>query len=356
MRSSWNAPQWLTDGEHGVTTACNGAGGRVGFGINASRAGPLMRVVRLDRTNDFSGLNKHVSAKIVRKFYAQHAVPQGDRRLEICRREVRLDATARYIPSQLAFEWEARKSDVPAFDFRECPKGLIKSLPKPEVPFGLYLRASKIADNAMPEICECKMLSMLDIAGTGITDKAIDYVVRIESLVLLNLGATKVTDKCTQKLLKLGGMRWLFLGNTGITNNAMKNLGQLNILEWLDLGGTAVTGDGLSYLGRSKSLSRLMLCGTKLSSRFLNQLTSCQSLKELDLAETKVTDAGIEQVATLGSLKILCLRSTKLTDCVVPFLVQIVSLRELNLYKTSVTQIGADVLKKSNPQLKIFRG
>ncbi len=27
-----------------VTIACNGAGGRVGFEINASRAGPLMRV------------------------------------------------------------------------------------------------------------------------------------------------------------------------------------------------------------------------------------------------------------------------------------------------------------------------
>ncbi len=32
---------------HGVTIACNGAGGRVGFEINASRAGPLMRDVRL---------------------------------------------------------------------------------------------------------------------------------------------------------------------------------------------------------------------------------------------------------------------------------------------------------------------
>jgi len=29
----------------GVPIACNGAGGRVGFEINASRAGPLMRVV-----------------------------------------------------------------------------------------------------------------------------------------------------------------------------------------------------------------------------------------------------------------------------------------------------------------------
>jgi hypothetical protein len=28
-----------------ITIACNGAGGRVGFEINASRAGPLMRAV-----------------------------------------------------------------------------------------------------------------------------------------------------------------------------------------------------------------------------------------------------------------------------------------------------------------------
>jgi len=32
--------------EFGITNACNGAGGRVGFEIKAYRAGPLMRNVR----------------------------------------------------------------------------------------------------------------------------------------------------------------------------------------------------------------------------------------------------------------------------------------------------------------------
>ncbi len=45
MRSPWSTPQFRADGEHGLTIACNGVGGRVDFVIRIARADPLMRTV-----------------------------------------------------------------------------------------------------------------------------------------------------------------------------------------------------------------------------------------------------------------------------------------------------------------------
>jgi hypothetical protein len=42
---AWTRRTLLLIAKTAVTIACNGAGGRVGFDINASRAGPLMRTV-----------------------------------------------------------------------------------------------------------------------------------------------------------------------------------------------------------------------------------------------------------------------------------------------------------------------
>lgn len=58
MRFEKRARGSARDSKRGRTIAFNGAGGRVGFEINASRAGPLMRVVR--RSNSRTTIRSRV--------------------------------------------------------------------------------------------------------------------------------------------------------------------------------------------------------------------------------------------------------------------------------------------------------
>jgi hypothetical protein len=159
------------------TIACNGAGGRVGFEINAYRAGPLMRVVR------------HV---------------------EFC------------------MHWSLVRPD------ERCAARLIQQVggsftlagPWPFVSHinSLWVRETSIQDDQLVSLGELSDLEGAELGYTNLSDGGITGLPRYRRLKYIFLWGTRITDTSLETLTQMPWLRLVNVSQTAITHGGFKTL------------------------------------------------------------------------------------------------------------------------------------
>jgi hypothetical protein len=154
---------------------------------------------------------------------------------------------------------EAQEGELPAVATNNWPKGILRYLPAPPVPFGLMIFGRTMDDGALEELAPLKSIQYLD------------------------LSATKVSGTGLKALTGLPKLQVLSLTSTEMSIAGVKALGSLDRLEVLNLRGTTMSNGGLRALADLPKLQVLNLSRTPLSDAGLRELAGCKRLRNLNI-------------------------------------------------------------------------
>ena len=141
------------------------------------------------------------------------------------------------------------------------------------------------------------------------------------------------------------------------------------LLEWLgddvaeqlvtvvefSLDGSAVTDRDLDAICALTNVESVTLSRTDISDAGLQRLRGLTRLRILSLDHTSVTDQGLEHLTGLTNLEELSLGGTRITDVGLAQLATLPSLQELSIWKTSITDARVAALRRSSPELRVYR-
>jgi internalin A len=251
-----------------------------------------------------------------------------------------------------------------AFSLKDPPKGLIKTLPQPDCPFGLELdvsddlagalrearqlkllrsltfRSFKLPDDAAKELGRFVDLSSLNLFAMDMSDNVLEPVAQLVELTRLNVGYTKVSDQSLKLIGRLQNLKALGLGATPITDDGIDALLGCTQLEELDLAGTKVTQKGLQNLTSLKNIRRLDLSGTGLGDSVVPTIAGFKKLQDLDLALTQVSNKSFSDLAKIESLERLSFSAMDLTGDNTKHLAALPRLRELEFVLPLIETLG----------------
>jgi len=108
----------------------------------------------------------------------------------------------------------------------------IVQFPRLEV---LSLSQSRITNEGLASLGECKTLRELDIDETGVNDSGLKHLRLIPNLQILDLRGCPLTDAACEPLGTLATLRSLNLNETGIRGSGLQALASLPELETLSL-------------------------------------------------------------------------------------------------------------------------
>ncbi len=110
---------------------------------------------------------------------------------------------------------------------------------------GLSLDDTKISDDDMSHLAECKALKYLGLANTPITDTGLAHLRGLDSLHHLWLEGTNTTDAGLAHIAKINSLEYINLNNTQITDEGLMLLKDLPKLNSIRVMNTGVTKSGL---------------------------------------------------------------------------------------------------------------
>jgi Leucine-rich repeat (LRR) protein len=208
-------------------------------------------------------------------------------------------------PQQTNTDWDQAGAEcVPAFGFNRFPTGGLRSLPPPDVPFGLSVYSW--TDEGMQELRDLTQLRSLFFNGDGITDAGLKELAGLEKLQALRIEACwQATEGGWRGLAGLKQLKALNLSRNSIDDAALKHIAGLTQLNELVLQGSAVTDVGLQELVGLTQLKRLHLWDTGVTDDGLKKLAGFKQLEKLSLAGSRVTGSGLKHLEALPKLKSL---------------------------------------------------
>jgi Leucine-rich repeat (LRR) protein len=219
----------------------------------------------------------------------------------------------------------------------------------------LFILEAEVSDARPRIIVGDGATGRIVLPGMNVTDAGVRHLKELTGLRYLDLSDRKVTDAGLAELKGLTALRTLKLTGTEVTDAGLEHLKGLPALQRLDLSRTQVTGTGLVHLKGITALQRLDLGSTRVTDMGLEHLKGFKGLQWLRLSGTRVTDAGLEQLKGLTALQHLYLGGTQVTDAGLEHLKGLTALRQLKLAFTQVTDAGIEQIKKSLPDLIVYR-
>ena len=195
-----------------VTIACNGAGGRVGFEINASRAGPLMRtVLSLEIEVTFTTEWKITKGTCSKTFFAHQIDEPSDR----------TDAIEFFQANDCGVYRICPISDEIWAMSEEAANSFLSRNPTPQQIGSLYIRSRTrtFTDSDLALLRLLPELRQLHILSTAVTDAGIQNIEHLGLLESLVVYSPLLTDNCLQSISKLKQLTSLDLqGSPNILN------------------------------------------------------------------------------------------------------------------------------------------
>ena len=179
----------------------------------------------------------------------------------------------------------------------------------------VYLGGNKqLSDVGLANFKDCKNLTELDLAATGVSDAGLANFEDCKNLTSLNLYNTKVGDAGLAHFKDCKNLMTLVLSNTPVTDLGVAHFGECNRLTALNLSYTQVTDAGLANFKDCINLTSLDLWNTKVSDVGLAQLKDCKNLIGLALVGTQISNVGLAKFKDCKNLKNLRLGGPGVTD------------------------------------------
>lgn len=207
----------------------------------------------------------------------------------------------------------------------------------------LGLHETRIDDQGMAALAECRSLHRLLLNGLPITDAGLAHLSGLTELQELGLTGTRVTDAGLPQLRLLRQLRRIAINGTGVSLAGVVRLfvqdQQRTLID-------ALAALDLVRFDDQQQAVVVDVAGTSFGDEELRHLGSVQSLRELHLAATRVTDQGLAALGTLENLEHLFLAKCTITDAGLKSLARYPRLRAINLYGTSITSAGLEYLEE----------
>lgn len=92
----------------------------------------------------------------------------------------------------------------------------------------LKLAKTKISDNGVSKLSECKNMVKLNLENTGITNKSIDAIRKLPNLEYLNITHTKIDDKGLMALTNLKSLKRVYCWQSGVTETGALEFEKVN--------------------------------------------------------------------------------------------------------------------------------
>jgi hypothetical protein len=164
------------------------------------------------------------------------------------------------------------KMVVPAFGITAKTLDALKSLPEPEVPFGLAFTMLQVNDEQFKSLARFSKLHTLDLLNSNVSDANMKELAGLQQLHALHLDSTRIGDAGLKWLAGCQQLRILNLYATKISDRGLKDLAGLTQLQQLDLGDCKITDTGLKELVSLKRLETLLLDGTQVTDKGVAEL------------------------------------------------------------------------------------
>lgn len=181
------------------------------------------------------------------------------------------------------------------------------------------LTSADFSDANVKSLYPLRMLSNLQLSGTGISDRFAEHLAGFRRLEILQLSKTGVADQTCRVLTRLPFLRELDLRHTKITDESMKSVAQSGRLLILDISDTGITDKGLAHLllqdsavtareaaapkFRPNSFSQahrnlrvLGLSGTQITDKSVALILTCPKLQEISVGRTGLTEEGLARL------------------------------------------------------------
>lgn len=274
----------------------------------------------------------------------------------------------------------------------ELKAPVLASLRKLEMPLGLVLAGTPIAESGLAQVAALPKLTVVNLelcpaigdsairrlqaarslevavlTGLPLTSDGLQALSRLSRLRALDLEVCEqLADPACSVLARMAGLRALTLKKTGFekqkfTDRGLEQLTELRHLEALNLYGNGITNDGLAVLKRLPKLRELDLSLMGINDDGLKHLAVLPSLRRLDLLYSEgfagplLTDRGMASVARLGQLRELNLVGAKITDAGLETLRALKQLRRLQIVNTRVSPRGIRAFQAALPKCRIKR-
>lgn len=174
------------------------------------------------------------------------------------------------------------------------------------------LTSADFGDANVKSLYPLRMLSNLQLSGTGISDRFAEHLAGFRRLEILQLSKTGVADQTGRILARLSFLRELDLRHTKITDESMKTVAQSGRLMILDISDTDVTDDGLAHLLLQDSVTAKEVAAPKFRPNSFSQ--AHRNLRVLGLSGTKITDKSIRLLLTCPKLQEISVGRTGLSE------------------------------------------
>lgn len=201
----------------------------------------------------------------------------------------------------------------------------------------LTLHDSRVNDQGMAAIADCRSLIRLELNGSPITDAGLVHLSQLTVLEELSLTGTRTTDAGLLHLKPLARLRRLEFNGTAIS---LAGVVRLFVDEQARSVLDALNAMGLVACDEHGQVVAINVAGTLFGDDELRQIGALPSLRELHLAATRVTDRGMAYVARLTNLERLYLAKCDITDTGLSHLAGLTRLQAINLYGTKLTDTG----------------
>jgi internalin A len=220
----------------------------------------------------------------------------------------------------------------PFFEVETYSTGRLKSLPPPNVPFGLRLSGRQVTDAAIGELAAFDQLRVLElyetlnVTGAGLMKLALFTQLRSLDLLYVGGGAGLPSNVVPTDLKGLTHLQSLSIAVTEDSNRLSLPQG----LRSLHLAGE-ITDARLAELSSLSQLRALTLSSNRLGSSGLKNLSGHEHLEALSLRNPRLRINGATELAALKQLRRLRMQVNSMSDAGLKDLARLTQLRSLDL-------------------------
>lgn len=190
--------------------------------------------------------------------------------------------------------------------------------------------ARNVNSATLVDITSLGRLTSLDLTGSNISDIDLEQLQKM-TLIQLHLAETAITDAGMQQIARMKQLMLLNIENTNVGDAGIEHIAEMPTLGDMRLRGTRITNVGIRRLQSLKKLWRLSLGGSEIKDETVIQLANLRFVSSLSLHDASISDAGLKPLAAMRKLK------------------------QLTLAGTNVTEKGVAELKRSLPNLTVYR-
>lgn len=160
----------------------------------------------------------------------------------------------------------------------------------------MILNGSKITDQGLALLKDCRKIRELHLIGTNVTNKGLDCVSELTSLDWLVVEEGFVTDSGIRKLSSLSGLKSLQLVNTMVSEEGLEVIKHYPELSYLEAVSYHLGGSAVATIAGQPALNSVRITSEAIDDDEFMEFASSKSLRSLTYNFPRVSRRAAEEL------------------------------------------------------------